>query len=58
MIGRPASICCRWRAEKLKEIMSSWLYPCLFRSLRMRWPSARKNFAGLTTNHFVESRPN
>ena len=53
VIGRPASICCQCRAEKPKEIMSSWLWPCFFRSSRMRSPSALKNFVSSTTRWFV-----
>ncbi len=43
VIGRPASICCQCRAENPKEIISSWLYFLLSRSLRILWPSAMKN---------------
>jgi Bacterial SH3 domain len=43
VIGRPASICCQWRAEKPKEIISSWLYPFFLRRPRILQPKARKN---------------
>ncbi len=52
MMGRPASICCQCRAEKPNEIISSWLYPCCLRNLRIRWPSALKNFSS-STRQFV-----
>ena len=45
MMGLPASICCQCLAENPKEIMSSWLKPCLFRNSRMRPPKRAKNFA-------------
>jgi hypothetical protein len=53
VMGRPASICCQWRAENPNEIMSSWLYPCCLRSPRIRWPSALKNFGSSITSRFV-----
>jgi hypothetical protein len=45
VMGLPASICCQCLAEKPNEIMSSWLNPRDFRSLRIRSPSRLKNFA-------------
>ena len=45
VIGRPASICCQWRAEKPNEIMSSWLWPRFRLSSRTRFPNRRKNWA-------------
>lgn len=53
VIGRPASICCQCRAEKPKEIISSWLNPSLWRNFLTRWPSALKNFCSLSTPPFV-----
>jgi hypothetical protein len=53
VMGRPASICCQWRAENPNEIMSSWLYPRRLRCSRTRWPRALKKLAWSTTPQFV-----
>jgi hypothetical protein len=53
VMGRPASICCQWRAENPSEIISSCVYPAPSRSFFTRCPKARKNLAWLTTPFYV-----
>lgn len=43
VIGLPCSICCQCRAEKPREIMSSWLSFERIRCDRSLAPSCRKN---------------
>ena len=49
MIGLPASICCQWRAEKPKPIMSSCVYLRALRNCLIRKPKARKNCLSFIT---------
>ena len=55
VMGLPASICCQWRAENPKPIMSSCVYLRALRRLRTRSPSARKNRPSSITASVLES---
>jgi len=56
VIGLPASICCQWRAENPKPIISSCVYSRALRSFRILSPNVRKNRASSITGPVLRSR--